>query len=569
MAELPEIPALMEGMASLKPMQHSSAQLRGWLAGFDSVPISEGAAQVIEGLQQHLADPAWCKSHDAAHKALAKAKDIAEGLAPEQASQQQLFHGLYQAQLPSIQSLDALQEPQLRKALGPVRAHLQTQTGGLTPWTQLTPRRMKAEPRLLLAEHRAATATAPKLGTPTAEPVPVPAPKPKRKPKAEALYTPSAPPRVQEQPKNSFFHRHGPLCNHDHGAAPSASGGRVASTSARASRGSKTAAHVHGPNCGHDHHHGASGIRAAFSEALPRGKAARWAWLGAGGAALGAVGISLLGRNDAERERERGKSAEDKAGDVAYTINHALSCGTTDVVLQPVIAAAFGVNVGCGHPEHHHPQEKLTLKSFAHEAGHYFKGEVVGDFIAVPMTIGVQRMFPDFMHGLRKLLEPLTGWAFRLGANHTAQQWGRKAGFADDSAEVKARADMIYEHEVEHLPQAAVWNMFAYPIGAFGQKAMGHGRGYGEIFKSKLVGAAVSNGLLIGGRMVAPGAAQQWDKVLGDNVFMPVGRVVGKAFGVDESTMEKVQKKHADMGWQERLEHEKETSPATAAALQA
>ncbi|MBX9725752.1 MAG: hypothetical protein K2X09_00680 [Rickettsiales bacterium] len=272
-----------------------------------------------------------------------------------------------------------------------------------------------------------------------------------------------------------------------------------------------------------------------------------------------------LERTPPRRDHEKEKTANQRAEDVAYTINHALSCGTTDVVLQPALAAAFGINVGCGEHGHAHGKQQLTLKTFAHEAGHYLKGEIIGDFAAVPLTIGVQRFFPSFMHGLRTLFEPLLGWAFRGGANRTARHWGKEHGLAPDDAQVKAHADEMYEHEVSHLPQAVVWNMFAYPIGAVAQKIGGHGRSYPEIFKSKLVGAAVSNGLLIGGRMVAPGAAQKWDAMTGDNIFLPVSKTVGKLFGVDEDAIERAAKKDKDRKapvWSTRVEdesHGKET----------
>lgn len=318
--------------------------------------------------------------------------------------------------------------------------------------------------------------------------------------------------------------------------------------------------HVHGPSCNHSHapkehtHGGKPSI-------WPKGKLRQRLLAGLGIAAVGAFLINALGRKDAaeQKEAEKTKTDEEKAGDIAYTINHALSCGTTDVVLQPVIAATFGINVGCNHPDHHHGDKKLTLKSFAHEAGHYFKGEIIGDFAAVPLTIGVQRMFPSFMHGLRKVLEPLSGWAFRLGADHTARQWGKQQGLAADSVEVKAHADAIYEHEISHLPQAAVWNMFAYPIGAVGQKMGGHGSSYSQIFKSKLVGAFVSNTILLGGRMVAPEPAQKWDKFTSDKLFLPASKAVGHLFGVDAKTMEKAahkEKAGPQASWEQRVARE-------------
>jgi len=108
----------------------------------------------------------------------------------------------------------------------------------------------------------------------------------------------------------------------------------------------------------------------------------------------------------------------------------------TDVVLQPLIAAAFGVNVGCGDSHHHHDdhghhdhhdhphaQRKLTFKTFAAEAGHYFKGEIIGDFAAVPLTIGVQRFFPGFMKSLQHIRA-----AIGLGVSHGRKPCGQELG---------------------------------------------------------------------------------------------------------------------------------------------
>lgn len=288
------------------------------------------------------------------------------------------------------------------------------------------------------------------------------------------------------------------------------------------------------------------------------------------------------------REIEREKDANKKAEDVAYTINHALSCGTTDVVLQPVIAAAFGgaLNVGCGHAGHAHEKlswketlqkfsfknlKNLSWKEFRHDAAHYLKGEIFGDFVAVPLTIVVQRLFPNFMNGIRKITEPVFGWAFHAGANRTARHWAQEKGIAEDAPETKAHAAEIYEHEVSHLPQAVVWNLFAYPLGAAAQKFDGHNHTWGQIFKSKLVGAIISNGILIGGRMVAPGPAQKWDTLTGDHIFAPVSKKVGRLFGVDEDAIEKAnqkQRSHGSKAWAERVEEEPKTEQKTGAAIQ-
>lgn len=529
MSSIPTAQEILSGTISLKPLHYDAEGLRAILEMFNDIPVSEASAKTMAELSRHLDDPVWSKAHNATHKALHEALEWAKQAGPELAQDAQTLEGFTQAQLPNASSLKAISHPELLTRLEPVGEYLQQWNSKLLPWMELTPRRLGSKPKITLAAHRAAhTPPAPHelrvigLGphTPNA-------------PSKPRLFTPLTP------------HVHGPHCNHGHHDHP---------------EHGVVKPHVHGESCAHVH--GPKGFKAA----LPNGKDLRNTLIGGAIAGASAVFLNFLGSQGGEKEKQAEKSKTDKerAGDIAYTINHAISCGTTDVVLQPVIAAAFGINVGCNDPSHRKPGQKFSLRSFAHEAGHYLKGEIIGDFVAVPLTIGVQRLFPNFMHGVRKIVEPLTGWAFRLGAEHSAKRWGVQQGLSEDSPEVKARADAVYEHEVKHLPQAVTWNLFAYPIGAFGQKAMGHGSGYKEIFKSKLVGAAVSNGILIGSRMLAPGAAQRWDRFAGDNFIMPVSKKVGKLFGVDEKTMEQAR---AHDSWQDRLAHNPVQSEQSAKAI--
>lgn len=227
------------------------------------------------------------------------------------------------------------------------------------------------------------------------------------------------------------------------------------------------------------------------------------------------------------KERERQKSANDRAEDIAYTVNHAISCGATDIFVQPIAATAANAMVteelmprwlrwirhgfehhhDHGKPGHVHKhsdsnlvhlsengplvqeggffhrtmkesqstkvrwkrvgeqiREQLQWKRFVGNLAHWGAGETVGDVGGIVPTIWVQRTFPGFMSGLRHVLEPVAGVFFRNGAARDARQWGRRNGFDADSPEVKAKETYFYEHEVSHLPQAVVWNSFSIPI---------------------------------------------------------------------------------------------------------
>lgn len=304
-------------------------------------------------------------------------------------------------------------------------------------------------------------------------------------------------------------------------------------------------------------------------------------------------------------ELERRKSAEERAQDVAYTINHALSCGVTDAFIQAPISE-WVVRQGAkgggfsklfqgldrffekhdhahdDHPhgehyEHHashadHPHEDghrhhaethtspalhVHKKGIWHGMSHWLQGEAVGDIGGIVPTILLQRHVPGFMHGLRTILEPVAGWAFRSGAKRDAHHWASKNGFAPDSPETIAKEKALYEHEVSHLPQAVMWNMFSIPINLFTQKKiLKSNYTWGELIVGKTFGSLFSNTVLIGTRALAPEAVHKWDTFNSDHVIKPTSRVIGSMFGVDHKTMDEAADKHVgkDRDWQGRVQ---------------
>lgn len=251
---------------------------------------------------------------------------------------------------------------------------------------------------------------------------------------------------------------------------------------------------------------------------------------------------------------ERAKTEQQRAEDVAYTINHAISCGITDMFIQPYAGAWIQTKAEKGtlpswlrwvthifesHDEHDHAHGHEHGHGFWHNTKHWAVGEALGDIGAVPLTILVQRQLPQMMHGIRSLLEPVMGGMFRAGADRSAQAWALKNGLASDVQATKAKADEIYEHEVSHLPQALMWNVFSFPINIASQRMMGNKAGLGTLVAGKTFGALVSNTMLIGGRAVVPEAAHRWDRWSSKHLIIPTSRIVGGMVGIDGKVMEK------------------------------
>lgn len=199
-------------------------------------------------------------------------------------------------------------------------------------------------------------------------------------------------------------------------------------------------------------------------------------------------------------------------------------------------------------------RQEMRWGKFTHNLKHWALGETVGDVGAIVPTVLLQRWCPGVMQGIRQVTEPLAKGIYRIGAHRDALHWGARHGLAADTAEVKAKEADIIEHEMRHLPQAVAWNVFSIPIN-FGTQAVMAKPGSlntrqkftGFLVKfavGKSFGTLFSNGVLLGGRAVAPETFSAWDAWNGEHVLKPVLYGTGRLFGVDKSATDKALQRH-------------------------
>ncbi len=316
----------------------------------------------------------------------------------------------------------------------------------------------------------------------------------------------------------------------------------------------------------------------------------------------------VLQKEKTPEEIERQKTKQQHAEDIAYTINHSLYCTLTDFLNPPINAATDGylrwLIPGCGHdhskdgghhhdhgghcthPDHHHPPsnlnrwEKVKLASkqaFSKERFvQYAKGEFIGDFGAVPLTIGVQRMFPNFMNGVRKLCEPIMRPLFKWGVERDNKDWAKKHNVAADSQEYKDHASKVYEYEMSHFPQAVVWTGFSLGLNTgyqmwadkspipFSQKFLLKST-------SVLSGILVTAGVVVAARALAPNKMHSFDTWTGEKAILPATKAVGKLFGVKEEDVERMAEKDKEQDaaptWKTRMENQQSQEHQAGAAL--
>lgn len=253
---------------------------------------------------------------------------------------------------------------------------------------------------------------------------------------------------------------------------------------------------------------------------------------------------------------------EKLAEDTAYTINHAVACGTLDMIggspLGSYLFERFGLPVGCGH-------------SFTE----WVKGELTGDLLAIFPTIATQRYAPWVMDGISAITEPTLGWAYRAGAERSARKWAHAHGISTESDAYKERVEALYRHEVDHLPHAVLWTGYSIPITAGTLQLMpgnhhhghhhhhgshcshghhgGHGHGshghhhahnFRHMMMATVAGKVFSGTLLLSARAMAPDSARRWDHWASNTIYSPLTKTIGNLFGVDDETLKRVSDKH-------------------------
>lgn len=269
------------------------------------------------------------------------------------------------------------------------------------------------------------------------------------------------------------------------------------------------------------------------------------------------------------RERERRKTKEQRAEDVAYTINHALVCAATDII-DPFVAAWTQKNLGkklhtswcnmthdhgdggtCSHGHHHHDHHHHGHDhdhhhhhhddiTFGGALKHWVIGEAIGDLGAVPVAIATQRYAPGFMDWINRNMESIFGKTYQKSTQKAAMNWALKNNLEPGDPVVKQYQNELYRHEIEHFGQAMVWTVASVGLNVASQKLItGNRHPVPYMLLYKTLGAATSATILIGGRAVAPDKFQSWDRWTSDNIFTPATKAVGKLFGVDEKTVEK------------------------------
>ncbi len=244
-------------------------------------------------------------------------------------------------------------------------------------------------------------------------------------------------------------------------------------------------------------------------------------------------------------EIEKNKTPLQKGQDVAYTINHSIMCLSSDWV-DPIIGNWFqnkvGKNISLGGLADWITKGKVSASEGSQEkqgnALAWWIGEAIGDVGAVPVTILMQRMFPGFMQGIQRGLEPPLSGLFRRASHKQAMAWGVENGLDATDPRVKQKENELYQYEVDHLPQAFMWTASSIAMNLASQKLwFNKEASLPVLLVGKGLGTAITATMLVSARGFFPKQMHSADTWVSKHIISPVAQGIGSVFGMDSRTL--------------------------------
>ena len=352
-------------------------------------------------------------------------------------------------------------------------------------------------------------------------------------------------------------------------------------------------------------------------DSIVSGQSRKIAWgLGIAGAvsAVGALFIRRLGNSDRKNKEASAAALELNASQISdaaakpvglqekwakiltYLGIHTGYCTATDFLNPPINTATNNwlrwLIPGCGHdhsndgghhvhgPNCNHAHEaaagsrmERTKKAFCNSFSKkrlisYCKGEFIGDFGAIPVTMIEEKLCPDFVVGLRKVSEPLVGPVFKWGVERDSKSWAKKNNLDADALQVRERADKLYTYEMEHFPEAVLWTGNALALNTAYQMCVdkSHMPLPNKLLlhsTSVLTGVVVTAGVVVAARALMPDRMHRFEEWMTKNVTLPPMMVAGRTIGIDQNIMENAAQQHMEHSsgeWVDRLADDKQSA---------
>ncbi len=205
------------------------------------------------------------------------------------------------------------------------------------------------------------------------------------------------------------------------------------------------------------------------------------------------------------------------ANDVVYAGTHLAACTVLDIAIDPHI--------------NQYVQDKLA-PSFKGQEVHARKAEVISDVSASVIFLGLQRFFPGVVNGIKKAMKPLLNPIYEKIGNNRLQEWAERHHVDPASKEFRNKLDEWKDQQAGNFAKSSVIAGLSAAGNVVAQIKLGNPRPKWVITTGKLSGAAVTVGVILGVRALAPRGMHKVDKNINKYVAMPLINVTQKLFGV-------------------------------------
>lgn len=145
---LPSPDAFLNGKDGIRPLQHKAEKLRDFVRGFETVAVTEKAAETLVQLGEHMQEDRWKSAHDAAYEALRGAKKAVSAHHADDALKAQVsaVEAIFRSAAPHAATVKGMMKHDgLQAILAPLVSYLEDFGGVVEGLARLSPMQARAK----------------------------------------------------------------------------------------------------------------------------------------------------------------------------------------------------------------------------------------------------------------------------------------------------------------------------------------------------------------------------------------------------------------------------------------
>lgn len=222
-------------------------------------------------------------------------------------------------------------------------------------------------------------------------------------------------------------------------------------------------------------------------------------------------------------EQHKPKSRDTFGEDIAFGIQQTIACWATDFI-DPIVSAKVQKWIG----------KKEAKGTLVHAA----KGEVVGDTAALAIFLAMQKVFPQPVKWLTKEARSHFDKFYDKMARTSLTAWAADHNESPGSERYQHKLEEFKQFQASSFAKSVVISLGSIVSNVAAQKWVGNTNTVPVIATSKVIGAAITSGVVLGSRLVFPQAMRKLDKEMDKNFITPLINKTQKLLGSEPTTVD-------------------------------